>query len=152
MSLLIVFLLALAADERTAAQMESDNKQFSQLTLEVNQALQRKDMAALDRLLGKDFAYSMFVAGKPAAVMNRSETLGMAERYYTLERFEIRNLAARVLGSVAVVRFQPIREATAGSVDRSGEFAVVDVWVKEGGNWRLTMRYQSRPDPGMTPP
>ena len=61
--------------------------------------------------------------------------------------FEIRHLAARVFGTVAVVRLQPSRTAVAGStLDRSGEFAVVDVWTKDGNTWKLSSRHLSRPD------
>lgn len=39
------------------------------------------------------------------------------------------------------------RTATAGtSLDRSGEFAVVDVWTKHGDAWKLSARLFSRPD------
>jgi hypothetical protein len=150
MNLLIALLMA-GPVQPTSASVEAANAQFLKLTVDANRALQSKDMAALDRLLAKDFAYSMFVAGRMPSVMSRSETLDMAERHYTLEHFEIRDLAARILGQVAVVRYQPYREAMAGTVERRGEFAIVDVWVRDGSDWRLSMRYQSRPDPGMTP-
>ena len=148
MILLTAFVLALAPTQPSSAKVEANDALFLKLTTDANRALQQKDMAALDRVLAKDFAFSMFVAGKAPEVMNRDETLKMVEHLYTLERFELRNLAARVFGNVAVVRFQSSRSAGAGSVDRSGEFAVVDVWVKDGADWRLSIRYQGRPDPG----
>jgi hypothetical protein len=73
-----------------------------------------------------------FLEGRAPVVLSRSEWLKTSE-HYALIGFEIRNLAARVFGNVAVVRLQPYRLAVAGtSLDRSGEFAVVDVWTKDG--------------------
>ena len=50
---------------------------------------------------------------------------------------------------MAVVRFQSYRQAQLGGVDRSGEFVVVDTWVKDGDTWRLSMRLLTRPDLGV---
>lgn len=120
---------------------------FQDLETRVSGAIQIKNISALDELLAKDFAFSLFLEGRAPEVMNRSEWLKTAD-LYTLAGFEIRYLAARVFGNVAVVRLQPHRTATAGTsaIDRSGEFAVVDVWTKDGNSWKLSARHLSRPD------
>lgn len=141
----------LAHAQPTAARIEADNALFQNLTTQVQGAVQQKNTSALDAHFAKDFAFSMLVAGKAPQVLNREEFLKMGA-LYTLESFEIRHLAARVLGGVAIVRFQSFRKAELGSIDRSGEFAVVDTWVKEGSTWRLSMRFLSRPDPGVASP
>ncbi len=129
--------------------IEATDAQFKQLTLDVQGAIQRKDTVALDKHFAKDFAFSMPVSGgKAPQVMNRAEFLKLGA-VYTLESFHITNVAARLWGGVAVVRFQSYRQAAVGSVDRSGEFVVVDTWVKDGGAWRLSMRVLSRPDAGV---
>ena len=146
----VVGLAAPALAQPSAERVEADNALFLKLSTEVQGSIQRKDVAALDRLFAKDFAFSMLVADKVPQVMNREEFLKMGA-LYTLERFELKNLAARVLGSAAVVRFQSLRSAALGTLDRSGEFVVVDTWVKDGDAWRLSMRFLARPDPGLTP-
>ena len=84
--------------------------------------------------------------GAAPLVLNRQEWLKTSE-HYTLLGFAIRHLAARQFGNVAVVRLQPYRHAVAGTtLDRSGEFAVVDVWTKDGNSWKLSSRHLSRPD------
>jgi hypothetical protein len=78
--------------------------------------------------------------------MSREEWL-KASDHYTLTGFELSYLSVRVFGNVAAVRLQPNRKATAGTtLDRSGEFAVVDIWTKDGNAWKLSSRYLSRPD------
>jgi ketosteroid isomerase-like protein len=123
-----------------------EKEPFQSLETRVSGAIQTKNIPALEELLAKDFAFSAFLEGRAPEVMNRSEWLKTSE-HYTLTGFEIRHLAARVFGNVAVVRLQPDRKATAGtSLDRSGEFAVVDVWTKDGDTWKLSARHLSRPD------
>jgi hypothetical protein len=36
----------------------------------------------------------------------------------------------------ALVRAQVVRKGTVGSEDMSGEYALVDLWAKEGGAWK----------------
>src|SRR5262245_57322658 len=100
MPALLLALVVLGAQPATES-IEAQDAAFLKLTTEVNKALQLKDAAALDRTLGKDFGFSMFVEGKAPQVMNRNETLRTLDSLYKLEQFEIRNLAARVFGSVA---------------------------------------------------
>jgi hypothetical protein len=150
MHALLAFYLVLAPVQQTAEAIAENDALFLKLTTDLNRAIQQKDGPAVDRALAKDFSFSMFVEGKPPQVMNRDEALKTMGSLYSLERFEIKNLAARPFGSVAVVRFQPLRKAELGSRDRTGEFAVVDVWQKDGDTWRLSIRYQGRPDPGLS--
>ena len=139
-------LIAVLLQAAPSAPADAERETFQSLETRVSGAIQAKNVAALEELLAKDFAFSAFLEGKAPEVMNRHEWLKTSE-HYTLTGFEIRHLAARVFGDVAVVRLQPNRKATAGaSLDRSGEFAVVDVWTKDGKAWKLSQRHLSRPD------
>jgi uncharacterized protein DUF4440 len=142
-SVLVALLLQAAPDAKA---VEADNQKFLALETRVSGAIQIKNAAALDELLAKDFAFSLFLEGRAPEVMSRGEWL-KASAIYSLTAFELRHLSARVFGDVAVVRLQPSRTAKVGTtLDRSGEFAVVDVWTKEGEAWKLSSRYLARPD------
>ncbi len=126
--------------------VDTEKEPFQTLETRVSGAIQAKNVAALEELLAKDFAFMAFLEGRAPVVLNRGEWLKTSE-HYALVGFEIRHLAARVFGNVAVVRLQPYRIAVAGTtLDRSGEFAVVDVWTKHDGDWKLSARHLSRPD------
>jgi len=126
--------------------VDTEKEPFQTLEARVSSAIQAKNVAALDELLAKDFAFMAFLEGRAPLVLNRGEWLKTSD-HYALVGFEIRHLAARVFGNVAVVRLQPYQVAVAGTtVDRSGEFAIVDVWTRDGGDWRLSSRHLSRPD------
>jgi hypothetical protein len=120
---------------------------FQMLETRVSTAIQKKDVPALDALLAADFGFNLFLEGRAPEVMNRGEWL-KASSLYTLLGYNIRFLAARPFGDVTIVRLQPYRTAVAGTagIDRSGEFAVVDVWAKDGSDWKLSARFLSRPD------
>jgi ketosteroid isomerase-like protein len=139
-------LIAALLQAAPSGSVNSENEPFQTLETRVSSAIQAKNVAALDELLAKDFAFMAFLEGRAPLVLNRGEWLRTSE-HYALTGFEIRHLAARVFGNVAVVRLQPSRVAVAGtSLDRSGEFAVVDVWTKDGDAWKLSSRHLSRPD------
>lgn len=141
--------LALAAtlqNPAATAAFESADKEFLALETRLMGAIQRKDAATLEQLLAKGFAYSHMVQGRAPQVLNRDEWIKIRSAQTDLESFEITALSARVFSGVAVVRFQASRKATVGTVDRSGEFGYVDVWIKEGGAWKAANRIASRPD------
>jgi uncharacterized protein YecE (DUF72 family) len=126
--------------------MEAETEQFLALETRLSGAIQMKNAATLQELVAKDFTFSLSLEGRPPEVMNREEWL-KATAYYTLNGFELRHVAVRKFGDTAVVRLQPTRQAQVGTtVDRSGEFAVVDVWTKDGDAWKLSARFLSRPD------
>jgi ketosteroid isomerase-like protein len=131
---------------QAAPSVDPEKEPFQSLETRVSGAIQMKNIPALEELLAKDFAFSVFLEGRAPEVMNRNEWL-KTSGHYTLTDFEIRHLAARVFGNVAVVRLQPQRTATLGtSLERSGEFALVDVWTRDGDAWKLSARHLSRPD------
>jgi uncharacterized protein DUF4440 len=140
------FVAVLLQAASSTAAVDPEKEPFQTLETRVSGAILAKNTAALDELLAKDFAFMAFLEGRAPVVLNRGEWLKTSGNY-TLIGFEIRQLAARVFGNVAVVRLQPYRMAVAGAtVDRSGEFALVDVWTKDGDAWRLSARHLSRPD------
>jgi Domain of unknown function (DUF4440) len=146
MMVLAHVLAALLLQAPSSKAVDAEHEQFQALETQVSGAIQIKNTAALDQLLAKDFTFSLFLVGRAPEVLNRDEWLKTADNY-TLTGFELRYLSVRVFGNVAVVRLQPNRKATAGTtIDRSGEFAVVDIWTKDGSAWKLSSRYLSRPD------
>jgi hypothetical protein len=130
----------------SSKQVDAENEKFMGLETRVSGAIQMKNSAALEELLANDFTFNLALEGRPPEVMSREEWLKATE-YYTLTGFEIRHLAVRNFGNAAAVRLQPTRKGKVGAtLDRSGEFAVLDVWTKDGDAWKLSARYLSRPD------
>ena len=138
--------LAAAALQPSSASVDATNARFLGLETRLQGAVQLKKAAEIEALIAPDFALRTAFEGRAPQVMNRSETLTAAASYYRLESFEVRYLAAREFGDAAVVNYRAFQEAAMGSRDRSGEFVVTDVWTRAGGDWKLSLRYLSRPE------
>ena len=106
-------LIAALLQAAPSGSVNPENEPFQTLETRVSGAIQAKNVQALDELLAKDFAFMAFLEGRAPLVLNRGEWLKTSE-HYALTGFEIRHLAARVFGNVAVVRLQPNRTAVAG--------------------------------------
>ena len=135
-----------AAPQMTAAATEDLVARFQGMEVQLLSAGQKKDVAAIEPQLAKDFGYVLALSDKTPLVMNRAEFLKSVESFFTLEAFEVRNLSARAFDNTVVVNFGVLRKLSVGSRDHSGEFAITDVWVKEGKEYKLAARYASRPD------
>jgi hypothetical protein len=144
--MLAIALVAAAPLQPSSASVDATNARFQGLETRLQGAIQLKNAADIEALIASDFALRTAFEGKAPQVMNRSETLTAAASYYRLESFEIRYLAARQLGDAAVVNYRAFHEAALGSLERSGEFVITDVWTKAGSDWKLTLRYVSRPE------
>jgi ketosteroid isomerase-like protein len=125
---------------------EAAASRFMALETQLAGAIQRKDAAALENLIAKDFAFNAILAGRAPIILNRDEWL-KGSAHYTLHSFVLKEPGVRMFGDLAVVRVQAERSATVGAaIEGSGEFAVVDVWTKSGDAWKLSARFLSRPE------
>ena len=99
------------------------------------EAGQRKDMAALERIVGADFVYT--ASGQGRWPRERwLETVAV----YDLEGFAFLDVDVRLYGDAAVVLSRYEQEATVAGARRSGEFLITDVWVRGEGGWQVVAR------------
>ena len=99
------------------------------------EAIQRKDMDALARIIGDDYAYTATGHGR----RTRQEWME-AVPYYDIHNFTIISADVRVYGDAAVVLPHVQQTATFGDATRSGNFLITDVWLKREGTWRVVAR------------
>jgi hypothetical protein len=114
---------------------------FTSLEKQMMEALQKKDKAALKALLTDDAAIHMPDTDQLAgddwvdSVMSKD---------FALKAFGIRQVDVTDLGTNAVVVYDRIQDSTFRGKSDGGEFFVVDLWKKDGDNWKLADRYVSR--------
>jgi ketosteroid isomerase-like protein len=104
-------------------------------------AVERRDVDAAEQLLAEDFQLSS--AGGVAPVMPRAAWLAM------LPDVDTRSLACevleeRVFGDVGVARVNLVWDASVQGRDLSGEYAVTDVFTRDGDRWRASWRVSVR--------
>jgi hypothetical protein len=106
---------------------------------ELIRALQRRDGALLERLIGDDFTLT---TGRPGAqVRTRAEWLEVSMTEYVVEEFEFEELAVQLYGSAAVVRSRYSQRGSMAGARRDTTFRMTDVWVHDGERWRLQVRH-----------
>ena len=115
--------------------MTAAEQELITLEREWMEAIQRKDLAALDRLVGPDYAYTASGQGRWPR-QRWMETVAV----YDVHAFTFLDIDVRVYGDVAVVLPHVRQTATVAGATRSGEFLITDVWVRRGDRWQVVAR------------
>jgi len=118
-------------------------QEIKQLAHEWLDAARRRDRATLDRILAEDFLISGWqpegrLADKPYYIEDCLRPVDIQEGYYQFDRWQVRQY-----GETAVVNcILEIRAIVEGAA-WGGEVLVTDVWVRDGGQWRVVTRHTS---------
>jgi len=139
---LLFFLGARAA----AAELPGTEEQIIALEKQWAAAIQRQDVAAMPQFLSDGYFLGIGVAGVGIRVVPRTAWLETLKSYET-RSFTIDDAQVHLHGDTAVVFMLITQEATVRGQDRSGQFVITDVWVKEPAGWRVAERHSSRPEP-----
>ncbi len=114
---------------------------FQELELRWAAAIQRQDKEQLDEVfLAPD--YALRISDDPARKISRADWLATIPIYNT-RSLSIRVLEVRSFGDVAVVSHVVTQQADVSGVDRSGDFFIIDVWIRRGEEWKVSARYSS---------
>lgn len=117
-------------------------KLFGDLERQLFEAVQKKDAAALDTLLARDFEVRR--AEEPGMPEPREDAIRRETSSYTLREYRIGEIAVHSYGTdTAVVSFLCIEDAQEGGNSTGGSRMMVDVWRQEDGVWKLAARYVS---------
>ena len=104
-------------------------------------ALRRGDPVATAALLRDDFLIT--TAGWLPEPVGKDRWLEAASGRMTLDRFDLKLIATRRYGDVAVVLAESAQQGTHDGVPYSMVFRYTDVWVHEDAGWRLATRHAS---------
>src|SRR3954451_1530125 len=114
---------------------------FSGLEKQMLEAVQKKDKAGLQAMLTDEFTIHLPDSDPMPAddwvqsVMNKD---------FTLKSFVVRQMDVADLGTAAVVSYDRIQQSASNGQNDGGEFYVVDVWKKDGDNWKVSDRYVTK--------
>ena len=103
------------------------------------QAVQRKDIDQLERLLGEDFTLTTGRAG--SEVRSREEWLRVTEREYVIEEHEFEELIVQHYGTCTVARSRYRQLGRMGQQARNTTYRMTDVWVRMTDGWKLQARH-----------
>jgi ketosteroid isomerase-like protein len=115
-------------------------------------AFQCKDIAAMQRFLADGYALIIAVEGQRLQVVPRNAWFESLEDY-EIDEAAIDQIYVRAYGDVAVAVMLWRQKASLRGADRSAQFTLTDIWVKQANGWRLAERHSSRPEhPGSARP
>jgi ketosteroid isomerase-like protein len=103
------------------------------------QAVVENDTETLERIVGQEYtlAANNFPGGRTR--LDRQEWMATVPAY-EVHSYEIADVVVHDYEDAAVVLADLELGATVRGEDRSGSFAVTDVWIKRGGRWQVVAR------------
>ncbi len=113
---------------------------FSDLENQLVQAAQRKDQAALQRLIREDC--NLWTPEPPGDPMPREDWIAILVEDPP-RSLRMRQLAVQVFGDINVVSFVASEGRLVKGKQQTTDHFIVDVWTKQGGAWQLSARYLS---------
>ena len=115
-------------------------------------AFQHKDVTEMQRYLADGYALIIAVQGERLQIVPRNAWFESLEDY-AIEEAAIDQIYISVYGDVAVVDMLWRQKASLRGADRSAQFNLTDIWVKQDDDWLLAERHSSRPEhPGTARP
>jgi ketosteroid isomerase-like protein len=108
---------------------------------ELLQAIRLGDVSAIASLLRDDFLIT--TAGWLPEPVGKQAWLEGLTAHMTLEDFDLRVIATRRYGDVAVVLAESRQKGTYDGAPVAMAFRYTDVWVLEDAGWRLAARHAS---------
>lgn len=113
-----------------------------QLERQLYAGIQNKDKAAITALLDDEFEiWTPNGTGDPLPL---EDWLAEVTGDYNLKSFKFSELSARDFGQVVLFKCVLDQKAELKGKDESGNYFIVDAWVKNGDSWKLSDRYVSK--------
>lgn len=105
-----------------------------------DRAIQDRDPDAARSVLADD--YALVLIHPVRTVVSRDDWLGMLPGY-VVHKWEVEEQVMDVSGDLAVVLQRIRMRATVNGADRSGLFAISDIWRRIDGEWRIWRRHST---------
>ena len=113
--------------------------EIERLEVELMTALQQRDLATLEELLGDDFTLT---TGRPGAeVRTRDEWLRISAGEYVVHDFVFEELVVQAYDGCAIARSRYRQRAEMAGQPRDGAYRMTDVWIETATGWRLQCRH-----------
>ena len=121
--------------------VEEDREELARLQEAWMQAVEERDMEALERIVAPEFRF-MAVHLYPEP-MTRDQWMDAAREGYTIVSFAFESMDIDVSKDTAVVHSRYSQVASYQHVSLSNAFRLTDVWSRADGTWRVMARHSS---------
>jgi hypothetical protein len=149
MKQILTLLLALTIVDTpiSAQQQDSKTTQEEIVALEKSfaEAIMSRDTVQAKKLQAETYFLAVGIKGQPLQLVPRTRWLSNLQNY-VVESYSIDDIKVNVYGNTAVALLLFTQKATTGGADRSAQFLLTDIWVKESNTWLIAERHSSRPE------
>ncbi len=115
-------------------------------------AIKSQDTMQTKKFLSGNYFLAIGVQGMPLQIVSREHWLSTLKDYVT-ESFSIDDIHVNVNGNTEVALLLFTQKAIVRGQDRSAQFMLTDIWIKEDEGWVIAERHSSRPEvPATTRP
>jgi ketosteroid isomerase-like protein len=118
--------------------MNNTADELKRLSVAWMKAWKDNDMAFLENILAPDFR----LLTSELWIMPKEQWLANVPKY-ACEEFQYKQQEVREYGNTAVVQSLTSQKANFNGQDRSGDFLITDVWVKNADGWKVVHRHTS---------
>ena len=108
-------------------------------------AIKNQDIEQTKKLQAESYFLAIGVQGMPLQIIPREKWL-LGLKDYVTESFSIDDIKVNVYGNTAVALLMYSQKATVRGQDRSAQFILTDIWIKEDNDWVIAERHSSRPE------
>ena len=130
---------AMAAEKK--AKNANDEQVIKQLEQEWAEALQKRDQAAIDRIVARDW---MLTDPEGALITKGQADADLNSGALKFESFKLDAMTVRVYGDTAVVHGLETEKSSYKGKDTSGQYRFTDVFVKRNGRWQAIATHVTR--------
>lgn len=144
---IFLFLLTTSAIMTSAQQpnFKTSQEEIIGLENEFAAAIKNQDVEQTKKLQADNYFLAIGVQGMPLQIISREKWL-LGLKDYVTESFSIDDIKVNVYGNTAVALLMYSQKATVRGQDRSAQFILTDIWIKEEKGWVIAERHSSRPE------
>ena len=121
--------------------VEEDRAELARLEEAWMQAVEDRDMEALERLVAPEFRFmAIHLYPEP---MTRAQWMDAAREGYTITSFAYEHMDIDVFGDTGVIHSRYSQVASWDQNNLSNVFRLTDVWSRRDGKWQVVARHSS---------
>ena len=146
--LALVFPCAALAQAKPKAAGDDTEKALTQIEQQMADAIVKMDLATIDKHAGPTF---VFIA-PDGGIQDRAQWMAdLKAGNLKIQSTKNDEMKVRAYGNTAVVTYRSTDKGTYKDKDISGQYRWTDVFVKEGGAWKLVSTQGTGLPPAKTP-
>ena len=119
-----------------------DTQEITELEHGLMTAVQKRDVAFLERTVGTDYTMTAGVTGRE--VRNRTDWIDIALTQYVLDDFTFEEMHVQLYAGCAIARSRFTQQASMNGSPRNSTYRMTDVWVPTDGEWQIQARHSQR--------